>query len=227
MLARWRAAVEPRLPAPAGSRGTPPLVLDVGAGTGIFTRAWRDWGSRIVAVEPSRAMRDQHVELGLGGPLLAARAEQLPLADGCVDVAWLSAVVHHVHVEATCAELRRVVRRGGRVMVRGLFRDRGQVPWLAPFPGRARALGGFPDVAPLVDVFERMGFVVLDLTDVEDAGGRTRGEVADWLENMRGADSLLVKLEDDEIDAGLATLRADPDRPLPPVVLVLATFERL
>jgi ubiquinone/menaquinone biosynthesis C-methylase UbiE len=93
VLARWRNAVDPFLP------DRPTLcVLDVGAGTGIFSRAWPKWHPcTVIALEPSPAMRAEMVRNPVepGITVTAGRCEQLPLRKACVDVAWLSTVIHH------------------------------------------------------------------------------------------------------------------------------------
>ena len=58
VLDRWGAAVRPHLPSRPGLR-----VLDLGAGTGIFARAWPSWTScEVVAVEPAAGMRAELAE---------------------------------------------------------------------------------------------------------------------------------------------------------------------
>src|SRR5262245_18668080 len=100
-LAAWREAVTRHLGPRPGTR-----LLDLGAGTGSWARAFTDWYQNIVviAVEPSEAMRARcpHPQV-LGGD-----AAHLPLADGSVDAAWLSTVIHHVpDLTAAARELRR------------------------------------------------------------------------------------------------------------------------
>ncbi len=58
-LNRWEAAV-------GGFVGPGrAVVLDLGAGTGIFTRAWISWGAkRVIACEPSSAMRREATRSG-------------------------------------------------------------------------------------------------------------------------------------------------------------------
>lgn len=52
-LTHWRAAIERHLAPAAGA-----CVLDLGAGTGLFTTALADWfGVRVLAIEPAEAMR--------------------------------------------------------------------------------------------------------------------------------------------------------------------------
>jgi ubiquinone/menaquinone biosynthesis C-methylase UbiE len=101
-------------------------VLDLGAGTGLFSVAIAQWfGTEVVAVEPSEGMLRQartraHPQVTYIGGL----GEQLPLRDGCCDSAWLSTVIHHLSDLAACAgELRRVVRPGGWVLIRNAFPD--------------------------------------------------------------------------------------------------------
>src|SRR4051794_18232223 len=51
VLARWANALRQHLPARDA------VVLDVGAGTGVFTEALTDWtGGTVVSVEPAAAM---------------------------------------------------------------------------------------------------------------------------------------------------------------------------
>jgi len=50
---------------------------------------------------------------------VAGRAERLPLREGVVAWAWVSTVVHHLDdLDAAAAELGRVLRPGGVVLVR-------------------------------------------------------------------------------------------------------------
>ncbi|MGH9029160.1 MAG: class I SAM-dependent methyltransferase [Acidimicrobiales bacterium] len=53
ILARWKLAVVPFVPVRPILR-----ILDVGAGTGIFARAWTRWcRCQVIGLEPSAAMR--------------------------------------------------------------------------------------------------------------------------------------------------------------------------
>jgi len=121
----WRRAVIARV-VPAGR-----IVLDVGAGTGVFAAAWVAWGARaVVAVEPSEAMRRQAPgRVGAGVVVVGGRAEALPVGTSSIDVVWMSAVLHHLSDPERCAcEVRRVLRPGGHLLVRGYVPDRSRVP---------------------------------------------------------------------------------------------------
>ncbi|HEY6762465.1 MAG TPA: class I SAM-dependent methyltransferase [Baekduia sp.] len=97
---------------PAGAR-----VVDVGAGTGKLTRALRDAGLDVVAVEPVDGMR---ARLAAGLPeveALAGTAEALPLPDGSVDAVATGEAFHWFDPEPAAREFARVTRPGGIVAV--------------------------------------------------------------------------------------------------------------
>ena len=122
------------------------LVVEVGAGTGHVARVFARDGARVLAVEPSRAMRSVGVARSAGLPIewVAAYGESLPLrsrvADGALIVATLEFVSDPRRV---LAEASRVVRPGGWLLVGWLearsswvaaYRlaaDRGEAPWTA------------------------------------------------------------------------------------------------
>lgn len=217
VLDRWGDLVRPHLP------DRPLRIADVGAGTGIFAAAWPRWvAATVVAVEPTPGM------IAEGDPSVAyvrGRAEELPVASRSVDVAWVSAALHHFsdHARAV-AELDRVLRDDGKVMVRTFLPERSGPTWLEAFPGHERALARFIDLARLSGLLGGVGFV---LRDVEELVERTStfAETADWVERMRRADSLLTALTDDEIAEGVRCLRSTPGESNG-IGLSLVVFER-
>ena len=100
-------------------------VLDVAAGTGDLTRAFaRRVGSAgvIVQTDINAAMlgrgRDRLLDQGLVVPALQCDAEKLPFADGAFDLASVAFGLRNMtHKEAALAEMCRVLRPGGRVLV--------------------------------------------------------------------------------------------------------------
>jgi len=98
-------------------------VLDVGTGTGrLVPHLLRSVGPRgaVVAVDPSPGMltvaRGRHSALNL--LFLQARAEKLPLPGEVFDRAICYSVFpHFVEVGQALAEIRRVLRPGGAVLV--------------------------------------------------------------------------------------------------------------
>jgi ubiquinone/menaquinone biosynthesis C-methylase UbiE len=201
----WRTALAAYLP-PAS--GLP--VLDLGAGTGLFSVALARWfGAEVVAVEPSEGMRRQartrraHPRVAYVGGL----GERLPLRDGCCDSAWLSTVIHHLSDLAACAgELRRVVRPGGWVLIRNAFPDRPEPGTrLFTFWPAARAiLARAPTVQATVAAFAAAGFALHRLEQVSDQSAASLKEAYDRA-RVR-ADSLYRLLPDAEFLAGLQAL---------------------
>jgi SAM-dependent methyltransferase len=119
-LAEWREAVRRHLRPSQGM-----TLVDIGAGTGAFAAAFSDWFDlRILAVEPSPAMRDQ-IPRTSAIQVFEGDASALPLADASADAAWLSLVIHHIPDLAVAArEIRRVLRPGAPVLIRQGFPDR-------------------------------------------------------------------------------------------------------
>jgi SAM-dependent methyltransferase len=81
-------------------------VVNIGAGAGSYEPPGRD----VVAVEPSGVMIAQRAPDS--APVVRARAEQLPFADGAFDAAMAVLTIHHWdNLEAGVAEMLRVARR--------------------------------------------------------------------------------------------------------------------
>jgi SAM-dependent methyltransferase len=101
------------------SCGRHPAVLDLGAGTGIASRAFTRLGWHVIAVEPDSSEivgRDalKQIKRGHKIQVLGAIAENIPLADGCVDVVYVRQVLHHLRdLPAALREVSRVLRSGG------------------------------------------------------------------------------------------------------------------
>jgi ubiquinone/menaquinone biosynthesis C-methylase UbiE len=120
---------------PAGSRG-----LDVGCGVGL----WALWlaeavgsGGHVLGIEPE-VEKVEAARVRAGSSAAAARLEfkagdgtAVPLPDRSVDWVWYGDVLHHVvDTERALRECRRVIRPGGRVMVK-----ESQVPAAMFLPG--------------------------------------------------------------------------------------------
>ncbi|MFJ9774614.1 methyltransferase domain-containing protein [Kitasatospora sp. NPDC101157] len=211
-LAQWRTAIAAAAPMAPGRR-----VLDIGAGTGGFAAAFREWfGVHVVAVEPDDAMR-RLIPRTTGIEVRDGRAEALPVPDACADAAWLGSVVHHLtDLAAAAAELRRALRPGAPVLVRNAFpgRSAGDIR-VRFFPETAAAVEGYPTVEQVCEAFATAGFRRVSLASVPQQNDPTLAEYASRL--RREADSKLRALTDAQYEAGLARLRAavaeDPVQP--------------
>lgn len=204
-LSSWRTVLSPYL-LPGHT------VLDLGAGTGLFVRAFREWfpAVSVVAVEPSEAMRSAS-----GLEMSPGDASSIPLPDASVDVVWMSTVVHHVpDLAAAGAELRRVLRPGGRVVLRSLFRERHRgIGVFRFFPEAVRALDGFPTVA---EVASGLGFEVERLETVPQVTAtslREKARAVRW-----EADTLLRSLSAEEFERGRALLERAAAQSSEPVI---------
>lgn len=92
------------------------VVVDVGAGTGISSRAMAMRGARVIALEPNAAMRaaaEPH-------PLVAfadGTAESIPLPDASADVVTAFQAFHWFRPDLALPEFSRVLRPDGRLAV--------------------------------------------------------------------------------------------------------------
>jgi phosphatidylethanolamine/phosphatidyl-N-methylethanolamine N-methyltransferase len=127
-LARLRAAALAEVSAALDESGGGGRLLEVGAGTGgnfpFYPAAVRS-----ACAEPSREMLLRarvKPERPAGALLVQSYAERLPFADASFDVAFATLVFCSVASPAPCfAELRRVVRAGGRVVLLEHVRPKG------------------------------------------------------------------------------------------------------
>jgi ubiquinone/menaquinone biosynthesis C-methylase UbiE len=92
-------------------------LLDAGGGTGRVAQALRSFTSQVVLADLSRGMlRQANMKGGLH--VVGARTERLPFADGTFERVLMVDALHHVFDQAaTCAELWRVLKKGGRVVI--------------------------------------------------------------------------------------------------------------
>jgi SAM-dependent methyltransferase len=108
---------------PAGSRG-----LDVGCGVGLYALWLAEAvgpSGRVVGIEPTAERIEAALEL-VGGHLGGGRLElrqgdgtSLDMESSSIDWLWCGDVLHHiVETEAALSEFRRVVRPGGRIIIK-------------------------------------------------------------------------------------------------------------
>ena len=101
-----------------------PEVLDAGCGPGSISRFWRDAGSRVTALDLSVDMLAEARRGNCAHRYVEGDIEALPLADGCVDLAWSNLAVQWCDdLRAAIGELYRVARPGGRVAFSTLLAD--------------------------------------------------------------------------------------------------------
>ena len=121
-------------------------VLDLAAGTGKLTRGLIDLGFSATAVEPDPGMRAELSRRLPAVPVLAGKAEDIPLPDESVDAVFIGQALHWFDHGPAFAEIRRVLRPGG--VVAPLWNhDDASVAWVAEFSRlvRTNVSGGFSD----------------------------------------------------------------------------------
>ncbi len=98
--------------------------VDLAAGTGIFTRLLVASGCELTAIEPVAGMRNELRQALPGVATLSATAEFLPLRDDSCDAVTIAQAFHWFNADLALAELRRILRVGGRVALLWNARDR-------------------------------------------------------------------------------------------------------
>lgn len=93
----------------------PRLVVDLGSGTGLSTRAWADRADEVVGVEPSEQMRLRAEDATESSNVryVQAFADQTGLPAAQADIVTCSQSFHWMEPGPTLAEVARILRPGG------------------------------------------------------------------------------------------------------------------
>lgn len=184
------------------------VAVDLGAGTGKFTRLLQSRAARVIAVEPSVAMLDV---LRDKLPWVLARegeAESIPVEDSSVDAVTVAQAFHWFDRDAACAEIARVLVPGG---VLGLIWNRSDADcsWDVACHRVLHPAVGSPD-RTTETASELPGFVLREHREIRwvESIGR-----AEYLSRWKTVSSYLVA--DDATRAGIVArlesiLDADP-----------------
>lgn len=223
----WISAFEAVLP-----ERRPLAGLDVGSGTGRLTPALARAFGPVTGVEPSVRMREvaQEQSQHPGVRYLAGSAEDMPVASGGADYALLFLSWHHVNDKARAArELARVLRPGGRLLLRANFSDHHPRPWwLEYFPRGYEADGSlFQPLHEVIATFTSDGWRVAGFGTVTEPSAGTCEEMLERL-RLRTL-SFFAQLSPDELETGFRRLdqaiAADPGAPAPVFAEPLLTLE--
>jgi len=90
----------------------PRLVVDLGCGTGLSTRAWSGVAQEVIGIEPNPAMLVA-AEDAPGVEYRTAYGQATGLDDGVADIVTCSQSFHWMEAEPTLAEATRILRPGG------------------------------------------------------------------------------------------------------------------
>jgi SAM-dependent methyltransferase len=121
--------------------GDAPLrVVDLGAGTGIFSRLVVSLGHDVVAVEPDAGMRARLAATSLGVTALAGSAEAVPLPDSSVDAVVAAQAYHWFDNDEARLEITRLLKPRGVFAPIWNIRDE-SVSWVAALSSAAMLEG--------------------------------------------------------------------------------------
>lgn len=124
-ILRWMAEDEPK------------SILEVGCNIGMNLHVLdRLTGARLFGLEPNGSARAELASSGLlpADQILDATAEEIPLADGSVDLVFTSGVLIHIHPDRLEQAMREVLRVAGKyVLAIEYFNDK---PVSIPYRGR-------------------------------------------------------------------------------------------
>ena len=120
-------------------------ILELGCGSGEFTRRVVGSAPRLIALDLSAELLERARRAASGAAaFVRADAQHLPFAPQTFDGVYGCSVLHHLDVETTLREIRRVLRVGGRLVfsepnllnpqVLLMFKCRWLRPWLGMSP---------------------------------------------------------------------------------------------
>ena len=186
--ARMRQATDERglglLVALAGTTGAD-RVLDVACGPGFLTMAFAVRAAEAVGVDATEAFlglaREEAARRGLGNVQFeSGDAERLPHADASFDLVACRAAFHHFpRPERVLAEMARVAKPGGRLLVADLLAD--EDPAKAAYQDRIERLCDPTHVRALpASAFERL-FDASGLEVLRGPRGTIDYDVEEWM----------------------------------------------
>jgi SAM-dependent methyltransferase len=121
---------------------TPGRVVDLGAGTGILTRALAAAGHDVLPIEPDQGMRAQMTRSTPGVGAIAGSAEEIPITDSSVDGVVAGQAYHWFEPESAHREIARILRPGGIFATLWNIRD-DSVAWVGELTAIADGARGY------------------------------------------------------------------------------------
>lgn len=190
-----------------------PLVgIDLGSGTGRFTPALAEtFGGPVFGVEPSERMRAA-AEVGaahVNVVYMAGEGARIPRPDASADFVLMFLSFHHMPDRAAAAaEIARVLKVGGRLILRSTFRERIPDHWWRGFFPRSQTIeeAMFPSTEEARALFEATEFSTVTLVQQE---APFEGEFAEAVEKLKHRSvSTFEHMTEAELEEGFAAIDA-------------------
>ena len=186
-------------------------ILDLGCGTGRYSAALAShFQARVIALDPSeRMLNEARRKPAPAVSYVRGSAEKLPIADGAVDLVFISMAFHHFDDRAQAArECYRVLRCGGILCLRaGSTEQSDHYPYVPFFPSAPRRIRqSLQSIDEVIRTFSAAGFAFLRHEVVDSVVAQDWTGFAERIAYR--ANSILQQLSDEEFRAGLESLRA-------------------
>jgi ubiquinone/menaquinone biosynthesis C-methylase UbiE len=164
---RWKRRVEMLT-----SHITPYMqVLELGCGTGYFTKEINETGAKITAIDISpdlldiarKKIRSENITFQVDN------AYELTFADRTFDTVVGSSVLHHLNIGKAISEMYRVLKSGGTIVFTEPNMMNPQIALQKNIPWLKRKLGDSPDETaffrwPLFKLLSKTGFKNIEIT---------------------------------------------------------------
>jgi ubiquinone/menaquinone biosynthesis C-methylase UbiE len=187
-------------------------ILDLGCGTGRFAIPLAErFSAQVIGIDLSEHML-RTARRSAQSPevtYLCARAESLPIAEGGVDLIFMSMVYHHLHdKEKALREARRVLAPDGRICIRTSTVGRmDSYLWVRFFPeARDIEIARAPSAASLIATAQNCGLELAQHRAVSQVFAHSWNEYVAKI-GARGLSSLRM-ISDARFRRGLEHLRA-------------------
>lgn len=195
--------------------------LDVGCGTGNYTRALAERGLDFTGIDPSALMLQKARNLNSSIKWLEGKAEAMPLENGGMDGVLASLTLHHwEHLKAGFREVYRVLKPGGRLVIFSSTPEQMKGYWLWHYfpqmmadsceqmPGRAEISSALQNGGLILESWEAYA-VREDLQDHFLYVGKNRPELYLDERIRAGISSFAALAYQKEVETGLAALATD------------------
>jgi SAM-dependent methyltransferase len=189
-------------------------LADIGGGTGNYALALKREGWEPVVVDRSAEMLARAAAKGL--EVVEADAQDLPFEDEGFHAATMISMLHHVEDRgAALAEARRILRTGGRLVLKGYTGEAAASLWILDyFPSSRHWMAAtHPPRAALLEELPGARLLEFEFEDMQDASlaalSADPERVLDAAES--GATSYFERMHrdhPDELRTGVARLRA-------------------